>query len=140
MGLGEKERARVEAGGRVDLTAAEAATLSRSKTLHIVLVPVFLVSIVRFFPIIASSWFGLVGLFSVPATFVVPGVLEAVWAVRLPAGTRSMRCRLGCLRGCQTFGKWLAGFVCFGAIFGLALNAASGGGENFEVAKTAFGE
>eukprot|EP01051_Picozoa_sp_SAG22_P000062 SAG22_NODE_1_length_62449_cov_158.689270_62_plen_129_part_00 len=127
MGLGEKERGRMEASGRIDLSATEASTLAHAKAVHIGLVPLFLMAVVRLVPVLLSvPALGFVGMLCVPATFVVPGVLEAVWAQRLPAGTKAMQCRTACLRATTVIGKWLLGFICMMMCFFVAL----GGGRS----------
>ena len=105
MGMGDKERARVKAGGRVDLTIADAKTLARS----------FLIGIVTFMPSGPGNPLMPIGALYVPATFVVPGALaEQFGHCACPSMSAGIR------QGCFVFGKWLLGLICLMATFGLA--------------------
>jgi hypothetical protein len=126
MGLGEKERGHVEAGGRVDLTTIEASTLAKAKAAHIGLVPLFLMLVVRLVPVLLYvPALGFVGMMCVPATFVVPGILEAVWARRIPVGTKANQCRTACARTVVVVANWFLGFTCMMVCFFVALGGHS---------------
>ncbi len=132
MGLGEKERGRVEANARVALSAEFSDKLKKSKAAHIGCVAFFLVLSVRFgpeaWPPWPLRWLGLIGMFSIPAAFVVPGTMESIWGVHLPGG-RVKRCQMGCVQGCKVCGKWVLGFVSMFILFFVALQGVRGGGE-----------
>lgn len=116
-------RARVEAVGRVDLTKSQAQVLLRSKSVHIFCITFFLMTATRYS---ASDWKteqGLlaIGFGSVPAIFVIPGVIEAVGSANLEGASAARTA----LRAATVFGKWLLGFIVMFAFFGFALSGTA---------------
>ena len=92
--LPERERARVEVEGRVELGESEAVALMRSKALHVVLVVVVVPCAV----VGGAEWFWLPAL-----AFWVAGVTEAVM------GSASVG--EACKEAGKTTGRWLLGLV-----------------------------
>ena len=108
--LPERERARVEVEGRVELGEAEAAALMRSKAVHVAV----LVAAVPCAVVGGGSGNDFVVFFLPPLAFGLAGVTEAVLG--------SVSAGEACKEVGKVTGRWLLGFIGFNVLVALSLS------------------